>query len=295
MTIYYIPLGSFCYPKMILRETNREFKESLPFDFNSSPNLPNITNILKELYYNGSYEIQLKEILEIYGTNNELSISEKNMYIVHFFKDSDLIKKPETFPCNAYEHINQDKINDVINTFNKRFKRLLDILNNPEHIICFMRIENYDNNGWEYELKEFTYILSLFKNPNKYLIYTQKLINDSIDFKNTNVLNYNYSIPILFYKHFFYDNEMYYNKDLFINILKSFENIIYNTTNVINIKNNNIIEQYYIDYNKKMIFKLSNMKYFSTFFIEGNNLYINNVISGYQKFIKNNNNIYEII
>jgi hypothetical protein len=293
MTIYYIPLGSFCYPKMIIRETDREFKESLPFDFNSSPNLQNITNILKELYYNGNYEIELKEILEIYGDNNELSVSERNMYLVHFFKDTDLIKNPESFPCSAYEYINKDKINNVIDTFNKRFKRLLNILNNPEHIICFMRIENYDNHNWNYELKEFTQILSLFKNPNKYLIYTQKLIDDEIDFKNTNVLNYNYDIPILFYKHYFYDMEMYLKKHLFINILKSFENIIYNIKNVINIRYNNIIEQYYIDNEKKMIFKLSNMKYFSTFFIENNNLYINNVISGYQRFIKNNDNIYE--
>jgi hypothetical protein len=37
MKIYYISLGSFCYPKMIIRETNREYAESLPFDFNSSP------------------------------------------------------------------------------------------------------------------------------------------------------------------------------------------------------------------------------------------------------------------
>ena len=294
MSIYYIPLGSFCYPKMIIRETNREFKESLPFDFNSSPDLPNITNILKELYYNGKYEIQLKEILEIYGTNNELSVSEQNMYIVHFFKETDLIKKPEIFPCNAYEYINKDKINNVIEMFNKRFKRLLDILNNPDHIICFMRIENYDNHEWKEQLKEFTHILSLFKNPNKYLIYTQKLIDDDIDFKNTNVLNYDYNIPILFYKHYFYDNEMYYNKDLFISILKSFENIINNPTNIISIYYNNVIEQYYIDNEKHTIFKLSNMKYFSTFFIEDNNLYINNVISGYQRFIKNSNNIYEI-
>ena len=84
MKIYYIPLGSFCYPKMIIRETNREYAQSLPFDFNSSPHLPGITNILRELYENQTYDIQLNNILEQYN-GDELSISEQNMYIVHFF------------------------------------------------------------------------------------------------------------------------------------------------------------------------------------------------------------------
>ena len=53
--IYYICLGSFCYPKMIIRETNRLYAESLPFDFNSSPHLTGITNILYELYNNNTY------------------------------------------------------------------------------------------------------------------------------------------------------------------------------------------------------------------------------------------------
>ena len=54
MKIHYIVLGSFCYPKMLIRETNREYLESLPFDFNSSPHLTGITNILKILYETGT-------------------------------------------------------------------------------------------------------------------------------------------------------------------------------------------------------------------------------------------------
>ena len=290
MKIFYIPLGSFCYPKIIVRETNREFSESLPFDFNSSPHLSKVTEILKELYSKKTYNIELKEILQIYN-NNELSVSEKNMYIVHFFKDYDLKEHIEKFPAPA-TLIKDNVVNDVKNKFKKRFDRLYDIMNNKDNLLCFLRIENYKNYGWSNELVEFTKTISLFKNPNKFLIYSQELIDEELDFKNTSILNYNYSIPILFCKHYFYDIEMINNKYIFIKLLESFENII-NSTNVINIKNNNIVEKYYIDYSKLKIFKLTNINYFSQFHIYNNKLYINNVINGYDEYIKNEHNIYE--
>ena len=289
MNIKYIPLGSFCYPKMIIRETNRHITESLPFDFNSSPNLPNITNILKILYETGTYDINLKEIIEVYN-GDELSVSEDNMYIVHFFKLKDLKKDIDKLPCSI-NIIKDEVINDVKTKFKRRFERLYNILNDKNNIICFLRIENYDNYGWKNELIEFTKILSKFKNPNKFLIYSQKLIDDNLHFITSNILNYNYSLPILFYKHYFYDMEMIYNKQLFIDILLSFENIIY-SKNVISIKRNNIIEKYYINEDKLEIYKLSNIKYFSNYFIEDNKLYINNVINGYDEYIKNDDNIY---
>jgi hypothetical protein len=292
MKILYIPLGSFCYPKIVLRETNREISESLPFDFNSSPHLPKVTEILKELYQKKSYDIKLKEILQIYsGFGNELVVSEENMYIVHFFKDYDLKFPINTFPASA-NLIKDDVINDVKSKFKKRFERLYNILNDENNLLCFLRIENYKNYGWKHELIEFTKILSLFKNPNKFLIYSQELIDEDLDFINSKVLNYNYSIPILFYKHYFYDMEMINNKHLFIRLLEYFENIV-NSSNVINIKNNNVIEKYYIDNNILRIFKLTNINYFSQFYIYNNYLYINNVISGYDEYIKNEHNIYE--
>ena len=292
MKIFYIPLGSFCYPKMILRTTNREISESLPFDFNSSPHLPKVTEILKELYAKKTYNIELKEILQIYsGNGNELSVSEKNMYIVHFFKDYDLKGPIDKFPAPA-TLIKDNVVNDVKNKFKKRFCHLYDIMNDQNNLLCFLRIENYKNYGWSDELVEFTKIISLFKNPNKFLIYSQELIDEELDFKNTNVLNYNYSVPILFCKHYFYDLEMINNQHIFIKLLEDFENII-NSTNVINIKNNNIIEKYYIDTSKSKIFKLTNINYFSQFHIYNNNLYINNVINGYDEYIKNEHNIYE--
>ena len=119
MKIFYIPLGSFCYPKMIIRETNREFSESLPFDFNSSPHLTGIVNILKELHETETYDIELNSILQIYN-ENELSVSEKNMYLVHFFKTDDLIKDIIQFPASANEYIKEEVINDVKQKFKKR-------------------------------------------------------------------------------------------------------------------------------------------------------------------------------
>ena len=297
MKIIYIVLGSFCHPKILIRTTNRELKESLPFDFNSSPDLSKVTNILKELYNTKTYEIELQEILQIYdGIGKELCVSEKNMYLVHFFKDYDLKCNIDNFPAPA-SLIKDDVVNDVKNKFRKRFKRLYELMNDTNNLLCFLRIENYKNYDWSKELIEFTKIISYYKNPNKFLIYSQELIDNNIDFRNTNVLNYDYSIPILFYKHYFYDIEMINNKDNFINLLQFFENII-NSNNVISIKNNNIIEKYYINKDEFKIFKLTNIKYYSYFYIDNNDnndndiLYINNVINGYEKYVKDENNIY---
>jgi len=291
MNISYISLGSFCYPKMIIRETNREIKESLPFDFHSSPHLDGITNILKELYEKGTYELDLIEILEIYN-ENELSIREKNMYVVHFFKTDDLIKEIKTFPASVTEHVNSDKILEIKNLFKKRFERLYNILNNKDNILCFLRIENYDNWGWETELIGFTDILSKFKNPNKFLIYSQNVIDENLHFDKSRMLNYKYHIPIFFFKYYFYDLEMINNKDLFISILNTFEYILEN--NVLNIEYNEIIEKYYYDKDKYQLFKLTNLNLFSNAFLENNEtLYIINSLEGNYKFTKNENNIYK--
>jgi hypothetical protein len=290
MNIYYISLGSFCHPKIIVRETNREYLESLPFDFNSSPHLTGITKILKILYETGTYDINLKEIISIHN-EDELAVSEENMYLVHFFKLKDLKNNIDKIPCSI-DIIKDEVINEVKNKFKKRFERLYKILNDTNNILCFMRIENYDNYGWSEELKEFTYVLSKFKNPNKYLIYSQKLIYNELHFNNTNVLNYDYSLPILFYKYYFYDIEIINNKQLFINLLVLFENLI-NGDNIINIKNNNFIEKYHINKDKYEIYKLTNIKYFSKYFMENNIIYINNVINGYEIYVKNEKNVFE--
>jgi hypothetical protein len=288
--IFYIPLGSFCYPKMIIRETGREYSESLPFDFNSSPHLSGITNILKELYETGKYNIELKEILWKYN-GNELAISEKNnIYLVHFFKEHDLIKNlsENEYPASI-NNLKIDILNDIKNKFDKRFERLYKLLNDENNILCFLRIENYDNPNYHNELIDFTEILSKFKNPNKFLIYSQNLIDEKLHFDNFKALNYEYKIPIFFYKFYFYDLIMINNKDIFIDLLNTFEYLI-NSDNIINIKANDIIEKYYIDKEKLKIYKLTNINFNSNYYInEDEILYINNVISGYDKYIKSEN------
>lgn len=293
MNIYYISLGSFCDPKIIIRETNRQYAESLPFDFNSTPHLSSITKILKELHKTNTYDIELKEILTKYN-GDELSVSEKNdIYLVHFFKEKDLKYPITQFPTNA-DILSDDSINIVKQKFKKRFERLANILNDTNNIICFIRVEDYANINWHYELIELTEVLALFKNPNKYLIYTQTLIDENLHFSNSNILNYNYHIPIYFFKHNFCDVEIRYNKKVFTDILISFEKIL-KSENILNIKYNNVIEQYYINKEKLEIYKLSNIKYYSSYYLDNNILYINNVITGYNKYIKNEDNIFEFV
>ena len=237
--IYYISLGSFCHPKILLRETNREFAQSLPFDFNSTPHMGTITNILNELYEMRSYNLRFHEILWKYNDNQivtsentfnkenplELAVSDKNnMYLVHFFKECDIIESMQnnSFPMSA-SNLKESIINEVKEKYKKRFDRLLNILNSPNNILCFLRIENYYNYDWHNELLNLTKALSLFNNPRKYLIYSQELIDDKLHFDNCRELNYDYNIPIMFIKHYFYDKEMINNKTLFITILSTFE------------------------------------------------------------------------
>jgi hypothetical protein len=292
MKINYISLGSFSQPKIVIRDTKREYSESLPFDFNSSPSLVGVTNILKELYETKTYDIQLKEIICMHN-ENELAVSEKNdTYLVHFFKKTDLIENIETYP-QPYHKLSKDSIINVKRKFKRRFERLYNLLNLKNEIICFLRIENYENPNWKEELVDFCNVLSLFKNNNKYLIYSQENIDKSIHFGNTKQLNYNYKIPIFFYKHYFYDKILIEQRDLFTNVLESFEDLMNNNENIITINNNNNIEKYIIDKYKSKIFKLTNVNYHSDYFMDDNILIINTALYGNQIFQKNNDtNVY---
>ena len=292
MKINYISLGSFCHPKIVIRDTGREYSESLPFDFNSSPSLVGVTNILKELYEIKTYDIQLKEIICIHN-DNELAVSEKNdTFLVHFFKKTDLIENIETYP-QPYHKLSKDSILNVKRKFKRRYERLYNLLNLKNEIICFLRIENYYNPNWKQELVNFCDVLSLFKNNNKYLIYTQENIDESLHFGNTKQLNYNYKIPILFYKHYFYDKILIEQRELFTNVLEGFEDLMNNNENIITVNNNNIIEKYIIDKSKSKIFKLTNVNYHSDYFMDDNILIINTALYGNQVFEKNvDTNIY---
>jgi hypothetical protein len=293
MKINYISLGSFCHPKIAIRDTMREYSESLPFDFNSSPSLTGITNILKELYEKKTYDIELKDIICDHN-DNELAVSEKNnMYLVHFFKKTDLTEHINSYP-QPHNIINKDVILNVKKKFKRRFERLYKLLNIKNEIICFLRIENYENPYWKEELTNFCNVLSLFENNNKYLIYSQQNIDEKLHYENTHQLNYEYKIPIFFYKYFFYDKILIEERDKFIIVLKYFEDLMNNNECIINVRNNNILEKYLIDNNKSKIFKLNNLNNHSDFFIEDNILIINTALYGNQIFQKDlETNIFE--
>jgi len=283
MRILYVPIGSFCHPKIIIRDTNRDILESLPFDFHSTPHLSSISRVFKELYETNEYQIEYKNILYEHK-DEQLVVSDKNdMYIVHYFYKNDLIDSTTEYPCST-ENIKEEKKIEVKEKLEKRFLRLLHYINKKDDIICFLRIENYENWNWDYEVQELTSILSNFKNNNKYLIYTQALLDENVDYRKTNQISYKYSIPVIFYKELYDDNVLVCKKELFTNILEDFENLLNNHSNIIEIENQNGIEKYYLDFEKKTIFKLTDLNLFSTFHIENDILYINTAIYGYEKY-----------
>jgi hypothetical protein len=292
MKINYVSLGSFCHPKFIIRDTDREFAASLPFDFNSSPSLTGVTNILKELYEKKTYDLDLKEIICDHN-DNELAVSEKNdMYLVHFFKKKDLTENVLTYP-KSYKLIKKDVIEDVKQKFKRRFERLYELLNKKNEIICFTRIENYENPNWKYELKELCDVLALYENNNKYIIYSQQLIDDDLHYEKTSQLNYEFKVPIFYYKYYFYDKILIENKEVFIKVLEYFEFLMNSCSNVITVRNKNkyeTCEKYLLDFSKNKIFKLTNINNHSDFFLENDLLIINTALYGNQVFLKNKEN-----
>lgn len=245
--IYYISLGSFCHPKIIIRKTNREYAESLPFDFNSTQNLSSVSLILEELYKNEKYDLELKEIMFEHNNNieqkQELVVSDKNnMYLIHFFDVNDLKinEQNSDYPKNPYLSLNPQKIILIKEKFKRRFKKLLELINNEqkqnEYIICFLRIENYENMNWKEEICILSDILSLYKHPNKYLIYSQKNIDEDLHFDNSRSLNYDYNskVPIFFFKYLFDEYTIHENDSyLFLTMLSTFEYLIENNMNKI--------------------------------------------------------------
>jgi len=260
MKICYISLGSFCHPKILIRETNRNIKESLPFDFHSSPGTYSIYNILNELYINKTYDVEFNEILFKHNFNadhkDQLAIKEKNdLYFLHFFDTNDLKNIPSEYPCSI-DLIKESKIIEVKNKFKKRFDKLYQILNDPENILIFLRIDNYENNVWDSDLNKLCKSIKQFNNPNKFLIYSQILIDENLAFNKTNTLNYNYDIPVMFVKEKFDENISYSTKKYFLNILETFETIIEKSYIFLI---NNIKQLYYFDSDKNIFYNINDL------------------------------------
>lgn len=294
MKIFYISLGSFCHPKILIRETNRNIQESLPFDFHSSPGTYSIYNILNELYYNKTYDVEFNEILFKHNFNSEhkdqLAVKEKNdLYFLHFFDLNDLHYIPNEYPC-PINLIKESKINEIKFKFKKRFEKLYNIMNDPENILVFLRIENYENNVWNSDLAKLTNSINLFKNPNKFLIYSQILIDENLSFYNTKSLNYNYDIPVMFIKEKFDENISYSNKKQFLNVFNSFESIIDESYTFIM---NNTKYLFYFDSDKKIYFNLNNISFYLTLIEEIDNKHIIKILYNNEHIVfKSINNSY---
>lgn len=301
MNIKYIPLGSFCHPKMFIRNNNLEISKSLPFDFHSSPNTYSIYNILNKLYKNKTYIHEFNEIIFEHQYNNsqkkELAVSDKEgLFFLHFFEKNDLINSTQeiNYPIDANKNINQSKIKEIQDKFKKRYEYLYEILNNKDDIIVFLRIENYVNKYWEIELPDLVNSIKQFNHPNVFLIYSQIEIKKNIDFDNCKKINYDYGLPIIFHKKLF-DEKISIDKiheQKFSKIISNIDNIINNS---LLIKFNNVLNYFYYDTKNNNLLKINDINI--TFQIIDNDEKLlkvnfqNNIII----FLKNNNNIFEEI
>lgn len=299
MNINYISLGSFCHPKMFLRKKNKEILKSLPFDFHSSPNTYSIYNILNKLHQDKTYIHEFKEILFEHEYNDkqkkELAISDtEGIYFLHFFDINDKLNDNNEYPVQVKDNINENKIEEVQNKFKQRYEYLYEILNNKKDILIFLRIENYENKVWESDLKNLVKSLNNFSNPNKFLIYTQIEINDDLDFNQSRKINYDFGMPIIFYKFLF--DEKISSDELYE---KKFNNIIVNIENIIDlcilIQLDNVKHYYYYDKNNNKLFKLNDIHFI--FNIEFFNDKMLKVKKNNQLFIflKNKDNVFELI
>jgi hypothetical protein len=262
MKIKFIPLGSFCHPKIFLRNQKIEILESLPFDFHSSNNFYSIYHILEKLANEKNVIHEFKEILYEHSFNDknekELAVKDNfDMFFLHFFKKKDLNSIPCEYPCSC-EHLNNSKVKEIQDLFSKRYTRLYDILNNKEDILIFLRIENYHNPCWNQDLKNCIDVLQLFKNPNKYMIYTQINISKDLDYFISGKLNFDYGIPVLFHKYQF-DESITTNEDennKFNKLIQIFYNII---NACIYLKIKDILYPFYHDEKNNILVKLNDI------------------------------------
>lgn len=299
MNINYIPLGSFCHPKIHIRNSNREILKSLPFDFHSTPNTYSIYSILNKLSETKTFKHNFKEIIFEHEHNQEnkkeLAVSDdEDMFFLHFFDKSDKINDNDDYPISVDNNLDKEKMDEVSKKFQDRYEYLYKILNSTKNILVFLRIENYNNTSWKIDVKNLVESLKKYKNPNKFLIYTQIEIDENLDFYNSFKINYDFNFPIIFHKILFNENISSNENDK-----KAFENILLNVEKIINncffIKFNKITEIYYHDNTNKILLNLNNLD--KIYKIENFNNYklelkFNNELL---ILLKNSENIYELI
>ena len=262
MKINYICLGSFCHPKIFIRNTNREIGESLPFDFHSSPNTHSIYYILERLHEDKTFIHQFNKILFEHDHNQQnkkqLAVQDStDMFFLHFFDLNDLTEQNIQYPASS-DYLKEKKIIEIQQKFKKRYKKLYSILNDEDDIVVFLRIENYENPNWKDDLNQLTEILSKFNNKNQYMIYTQKKIDKELDFFNLYQFNYNYKIPVMLHSYLF-DEKITIDKNenkKFKHLIESFESLI---NNCIYIDINNEVKPYYYDKENLLLIQFDNL------------------------------------
>lgn len=225
MDIHYISLGYNCWAKMAMKNTSLLIKESLPFDSNITNHIHEVVQTLNELYVTRAYTTQFTKINMIgEGDNGVVLVQEKNgMRLCHFFTKKDIVPVITRNP-HRIENIRPEKKLEISTTFDRRFGRLLEYLDDPEKVLCFVRLDKEPNPNWSQDLRALTTCLKQFANPNKYLIY----INTAIDSECGDFVS-DYDIPVLLWNQEFetdfcktYDNRfLTLLRDASIKILNS--------------------------------------------------------------------------
>lgn len=276
MKIQFISLGSFCHPKMLIRDQKLDVQESLPFDFHSSPNTYSIYHILTQLYEKQKVNHSFSEISFEHSFNQknttELAVKDCfDMYFLHFFNKEDLNKTPIKYPSSV-EYLKDSKIEEVKKKFDARYERLYSLLQNHENVLVFLRIENYNNPAWKEDLVQLTNALYKFKNPHIFLVYSQVNIDPELDFYYTNQLNYDYKIPVLFRKYNFDEKitSAIDEKNKFLDIFQIFKYIIDQS---FIIQHGQLYTPFYHDKEKNLLIKLNNI-HFIYKIIESKNQYL---------------------
>ena len=189
--VCFISLGFNCHPKTYIRNSNELVQESLPFDFNFSFEPDNLIYILKNLHEKGEYSMNFTQINEIIaGGDNLRVIEESGSHILHFFTLHDLIDSDTTYPCDI-TNIRPEKIEEVKDLFDKRYKRFLHLLGNDYfNNIVFIREEFvYKTDFCEKKIEELLNILCELTNPNKklYFIHINHVFSNEICYNFTKV------------------------------------------------------------------------------------------------------------
>jgi hypothetical protein len=164
---YVVSIGNKCPTTMILRELNI-YREAFPFDY-----IPTTAGLILKYLQNQSEFYPLRGVIR----------TRDNVWFGHY-------------------NIN-DKYDDTIETFKKRFIRLFDILKNKKKILfvytseadVYNEMNNRYNDNYDNLLKIVTYLTETYKYNNFKLL----CINTNKTFDDTdNIVNYRINVPIIY-------------------------------------------------------------------------------------------------